>query len=108
MEHRLSRPYIFLYGAPVIFRQQVNIVKDETSEIVQLEGFDVTDVHQDSSIESVFVGLFDDEQSIVELLTLQDGVKVVDECAKEFDPISEMFMFFILNITFFFFEDSSL
>ncbi len=83
-------------------------MKDEASEIVQLEGFDVTDVHQDSSIESVFVGLFDDEQSIVELLTLQDGVKVVDECSKVFDPISEMFLFFIFDITFFFFEDSSL
>jgi hypothetical protein len=83
-------------------------MKDETLKVAQLEGFDVTDVHQDSSIESVFVGLFNDEQSIVELLTLQDGVKVVDECAKVFDPISEMFLFFILTITLFFFEDSSL
>ena len=81
---------------PVVFRQQIDVVKDETSKVVDPKRLDETDVHQSSSVERFLSGLLDDEESIVELLTLQDRVEVVKERPKMFLSISEKkFLIFV-------------
>ena len=62
-----------------IFRQKVDVVKNEAIERVEFHRFEVADVEQRRSVELSGAVLIDDEDGVVELLLLQKGMDVVEE-----------------------------
>jgi hypothetical protein len=74
---------------PVVLRQQVDIVENETIEVATLEGLLEADVHQHSPVEGSVAVLLDDEDGVVQLLPPEERMHVLEEEQQVLAPTPE-------------------
>ena len=73
----MSRLTEALVDVAVVHRDRVHVAEDEALVVVLLQSLHVADVQQLGPVKGLLSVLDDDVDSVVQLLSLQDGVQVV-------------------------------
>lgn len=75
-------------GIVVILRQQVNIMQENTAPVLLFQHLTHSNIQQLRSVKGGVPRLVDDVNGVVELLSLQEGVQMVEEGAEVALPVS--------------------
>lgn len=73
----------------IVLRQQINVVKNKTVEVIDLQGLLITDIHERRPVERSFFLLLDDKYPVVQLLLPQERMHVLQEEEEMLAPAAE-------------------